>query len=51
MTSSQAAQTFSVAISDAENLLSHFDKLNSQPPPPELEVLKRAGLIEVAPQI
>jgi hypothetical protein len=33
------------AIKDAENLLAHFDTLNSRPPPPENEVLKRAGLI------
>lgn len=45
MTTSQAAQTFAEAIKDAENLLAHFDKLNTQPPPPELEVLKRAGLV------
>lgn len=30
---------------DAENLLSHFNKLNTKPPPPEIEVLKRAGLV------
>ena len=45
MTTSQAAQTFSEAIKDAENLLDHFDKLNTQPPPPEIEVFKRAGLV------
>lgn len=45
MTTSQAAQTFAEAIKDAENLLGHFDKLNTQPPPPEIEVLKRAGLV------
>lgn len=45
MTTSQAALTFAEAIKDAENLLAHFDKLNTQPPPPELEVLKRAGLV------
>ena len=40
--------TFSESIKDAENLLAHFNKLNSlnsNPPPEELEVLKRAGLI------
>lgn len=42
---SKAEQTFSLAILDAENLLRHFDSLNTKPPPPELEVLKRAGLI------
>lgn len=45
MTTSQAATTFSEAIKDAENLLTHFNTLNSHPPPPELEVLKRAGLV------
>lgn len=45
MTTSNAAQTFALAIKDAENLVDHFDKLNTKPPPPELEVLKRAGLI------
>ncbi len=45
MDCSQASQTFDEAIKDAENLLAHFDKLNSKPPPPELEVLKRAGLV------
>ena len=42
---STAQQTFTESIKDAENLLRHFDSLNTQPPPPELEVLKRAGLI------
>lgn len=45
MTTSQAEQTFAEAIKDAENLLTHFNTLNSQPPPPEIEVLKRAGLV------
>jgi hypothetical protein len=36
---------FDQSILDAENLLAHFNKLNSKPPPPETEVLKRAGLI------
>lgn len=40
-----AKDTFSESIKDAENLLAHFDELNSHPPPEELEVLKRAGLI------
>jgi len=40
-----ANDTFSKSILDAENLLSHFNKLNTKPPPPENEVLKRAGLI------
>lgn len=30
---------------DAENLLAFFDKLNAKPPPPEIEALKRAGLV------
>ena len=42
---SAASETFSLAIQDAEHLLGHFDKLNSNPPPPENEVLKRAGLV------
>ncbi len=41
----KALATFEQAIHDAEHLLAHFDKLNSKPPPPESEVLKRAGLI------
>lgn len=45
MDGSRAGLTFTEAIKDAENLLAHFDKLNSKPPPPELEVLKRAGLV------
>lgn len=42
---SKASDTFLQSILDAENLLDHFKKLNSHPPPPEIEVLKRAGLI------
>ena len=42
---SRASETFAKSILDAENLLSHFNKLNTKPPPPELEVLKRAGLV------
>ena len=42
---SKASDTFSESISDAENLLKHFNSLNTMPPPPELEVLKRAGLV------
>jgi len=42
---SQAQVAFTDGIKDAENLLAHFDKLNTKPPPPELEVLKRAGLV------
>lgn len=42
---SQASDVFAQSIHDAENLLAHFDTLNTKPPQPELEVLKRAGLI------
>ena len=42
---SRASDTFEQSIRDAENLLEHFNTLNSHPPPPEIEVLKRAGLI------
>lgn len=42
---SKALQTFEHAIQDAVDLLSHFDSLNKKPPPPEIEVLKRASLV------
>lgn len=42
---SKALQTFDHAIQDAVDLLSHFDSLNKKPPPPEIEVLKRASLV------
>lgn len=42
---SRASLDFAHSIMDAENLLGHFDALNTQPPPAELEVLKRAGLV------
>lgn len=42
---SKASLSFQKSIQDAENLLKHFNKLNSKPPPPDIEVLKRAGLI------
>ena len=42
---SQAKTTFETAIQDAEQLLAHFNKLNTHPPAPDIEVLKRAGLI------
>lgn len=42
---SKASEIFTQAILDSENLLNHFNTLNTKPPPPELEVLKRAGLI------
>lgn len=42
---SKAEVAFVESIRDAENLLTHFNSLNTKPPPPEIEVLKRAGLI------
>ncbi|KAA9129671.1 hypothetical protein F3N42_15005 [Marinihelvus fidelis] len=42
---SQALQAFDHAIQDAGDLLNHFDALNVHPPPPEIEVLKRASLV------
>ena len=42
---SQAFQAFEHAILDAVDLLNHFDALNSNRPPPEIEVLKRASLV------
>ena len=42
---SRAIETFEHAIKYAIDLLNHFDALNSQPPPPEAEVLKRASLV------
>lgn len=42
---SKASDSFAQSILDAENLLKHFNALNTKPPPPEIEVLKRAGLI------
>ena len=42
---SRALQTFEHAIQDADDLLNHFDALNKHPPPPEIEVLKRAILV------
>ena len=42
---SAASDAFEQSILDADNLLAHFNKLNTKPPPPETEVLKRAGLI------
>jgi hypothetical protein len=44
-TMSIASEVFAQSILDAENLLKHFNTLNIKPPPPEIEVLKRAGLI------
>lgn len=42
---SKASLTFEHAIQDAVDLVNHFDRLNTQPPPPENEVLKRASLV------
>ncbi|HEL3240325.1 hypothetical protein I5V52_22765 [Stenotrophomonas maltophilia] len=43
--SSHAFQTFTHVIQDAADLLAHFDTINSQPPPDNAEVLKRASLV------
>lgn len=32
-------------MQDATDLLRHFDALNTKPPPPDIEVLKRASLV------
>ncbi len=42
---SVAYQSFESGIKDAEELLFHFDSLNTNPPPANAEVLKRAGLV------
>lgn len=42
---SRALQSFEYGIKDAEELLGHFDAVNSSPPPANAEVLKRAGLV------
>ena len=42
---SQAFENFNHAIQDSSDLKQHFDVLNKQPPPPEIEVLKRASLV------
>lgn len=42
---SKAGSTFLTSIQDAENLLSHFNKLHAEVPQQETEVLKRAGLV------
>lgn len=42
---SQAIKTFNHSIQDATELLDHFDALNTNPPPPNAEVLKRASLV------
>jgi hypothetical protein len=40
-----AKETFESSIRDAVELLEHFNAINVKPPPPNAEVLKRAGLI------
>ncbi|RYD96288.1 MAG: hypothetical protein EOP50_06815 [Sphingobacteriales bacterium] len=42
---SKALQAFNHAIQDSTDLLKHFDALNKKPPPPDIEVLKRASLV------
>lgn len=42
---SKAFENFSHAIQDSVDLMQNFDALNKQPPPPEIEVLKRASLV------
>ena len=42
---SQAFENFTHAIQDSADLMMHFDALNKKPPPPEIEVLKRASLV------
>ena len=40
-----ALNNFDHAIQDAIDLLQHFDDLNTKPPPPQIEILKRASLV------
>ena len=42
---SEANISFEYGIQDAEDLLGHFDAINTNPPPENAEVLKRAGLV------
>ncbi|WNF47265.1 HEPN domain-containing protein [Pseudomonas sp. SG20056] len=42
---SLAKTSFEYGIRDAEELLAHFDSINTNPPPANAEVLKRAGLV------
>lgn len=42
---SEAKISFEYGIRDAEDLLGHFDAINSNPPLENAEVLKRAGLV------
>lgn len=41
----EAKISFDYGIQDAEDLLGHFDSINTQPPPGNAEVLKRAALV------
>ncbi|MDM0068361.1 HEPN domain-containing protein [Variovorax sp. J31P207] len=45
MPQATARATFDSSIVDAIELLGHFNAINTKPPPPNAEVLKRAGLI------
>ncbi len=42
---SKALQEFENALQDSTEILKHFDTLNTKPPPPDIEVLKRASLV------
>ncbi|MBO8086100.1 hypothetical protein L0E83_10035 [Marichromatium gracile] len=42
---SEAKISFEYGIKDAEDLLAHFDSANTNPPPDNAEVLKRASLV------
>ena len=42
---SKAFHAFEHAVQDAIDLLNHFDTLNTSPPPPQIEVLKRTSLV------
>lgn len=42
---SEAHASFEYGIKDAEDLLAHFDSINTNPPPDNAEVLKRASLV------
>jgi len=42
---SEAKASFEYGIKDAEDLLEHFDAVDTKPPPDNAGVLKRAGLV------
>lgn len=42
---SQAFEAFKHAIQDSTDLLKQFDAFNTKPPPPDIEVMKRASLV------